>query len=79
MKHWDAVKAKYPEPILLFRIGEYYQSYYGDAVKLANTIGVTLTHKDQIALAGFPVSSFDTNLQKIIKSGYKVAVCETQF
>ncbi len=81
MKQYNAFKAKYPEAMLLFRVGDFYETYGEDAVKSSEILGIVLTKRssamaDSVELAGFPHHALDTYLPKLVKAGLKVAVCE---
>lgn len=81
MKQFWQVKAKYPGAIILFRVGDFYETFAEDAVKTANTLGLVLTKRgngsaSEIELAGFPHHSLDTYLPKLVRAGYRVAVCD---
>lgn len=81
MKQYNAFKAKYPEAILLFRIGDFYETFGQDAIITSQTLGIVLTKRangsaSEIELAGFPHHSIDTYLPKLVKAGLRVAVCE---
>jgi len=81
MKQYYAFKAKYPEAMLLYRVGDFYETYGEDAVKAADILGIVLTRRssamaDSVELAGFPHHALDTYLPKLVRAGLKVAVCE---
>ena len=81
MKQYYAFKAKYPEAMLLFRVGDFYETYDEDAVRAANILGIVLTKRNNGAaagadMAGFPHHALDTYLPKLVRAGLKVAVCE---
>lgn len=81
MKQYNAIKAKYPNTILLFRVGDFYETFGEDAILASKTLGIILTKRangsaSHIELAGFPHHSLDTYLPKFIKSGLRVAICE---
>lgn len=81
MKQYYAFKAKYPEAMLLFRVGDFYETYGEDAIKSANILGIVLTRRSNGAaagaeMAGFPHHALDTYLPKLVRAGLKVAVCE---
>ena len=81
MKQYYAFKAKYPEAMLLYRVGDFYETYGEDAVKAAEILGIVLTKRSSamaqsIELAGFPHHALDTYLPKLVRAGLKVAVCE---
>ena len=81
MKQYYAFKAKYPEAMLLFRVGDFYETYGEDAVKSSEVLGIVLTKRSSamaqsVELAGFPHHALDTYLPKLVRAGLKVAVCE---
>lgn len=80
MRQYDEIKASHPDTILLFRVGDFYETFGDDAVLVSKELGITLTKRnnggDQTPLAGFPFHAIDTYLPKLIKGGHKVAVCE---
>jgi DNA mismatch repair protein MutS len=81
MKQYNQIKAKYPDAILLFRVGDFYETFGEDAIKAAKVLGITLTKRangaaSHIELAGFPHHALDTYLPKMVKAGYRVAICD---
>ncbi|MDB5202427.1 MAG: mismatch repair protein MutS [Ferruginibacter sp.] len=81
MQQHNAIKAKYPDAILLFRVGDFYETFGQDAVVSAQVLGITLTKRnngnaDSSQLAGFPYHALDTYLHKLVKAGYRVAICD---
>jgi DNA mismatch repair protein MutS len=81
MKQYNDIKAKYPDAILLFRVGDFYETFGEDAIKAAKILGITLTKRANgqatfIELAGFPHHSVDTYLPKLVRAGYRVAICD---
>ncbi len=81
MKQFNAIKAKYPDAILLFRVGDFYETFGDDAIKTASVLGIILTKRANgsgtyIELAGFPHHSMDSYLPKLVRAGLKVAVCD---
>lgn len=80
MKQFNSIKAKHPDAILLFRVGDFYETFGEDAIKAAEILGIVLTHRnnggDQTELAGFPHHSLNTYLPKLVRAGYRVAVCD---
>jgi len=81
MKQYNDIKAKYPDAILLFRVGDFYETFGEDAVKASKILGITLTKRANgqatyIELAGFPHHSVDTYLPKLVRAGYRVAICD---
>lgn len=80
MKQYFGVKEKYPGAILLFRVGDFYETFSTDAVTASQVLGIVLTKRnnggEDIELAGFPYHSMDTYLPRLVKAGYRVAICE---
>jgi DNA mismatch repair protein MutS len=82
MQQHKAIKQKYPDAILLFRVGDFYETFGTDAITTAQVLGITLTKRNNGAasgaseLAGFPHHALDTYLHKLVKAGYRVAVCD---
>lgn len=81
MKQYNAIKAKYPTALLLFRVGDFYETFGEDAIKTSRILGIVLTKRangaaSHIELAGFPHHSLDTYLPKLVRAGEKVAVCD---
>jgi DNA mismatch repair protein MutS len=81
MKQFNQIKAKYPDAILLFRVGDFYETFGEDAIKASSCLGITLTKRGngaagEIPLAGIPYHSLDNYLPKLVKAGYRVAICE---
>lgn len=75
---FDELKAKHPDALLLFRCGDFYESYDDDAESIAKVLGVTLTRRnsDKQRMAGFPYHALDTYLPKLIRAGHRVAICD---
>ncbi len=81
MKQYNAIKAKYPDALLLFRVGDFYETFGEDAIKAAGILGIVLTRRANgkaafIELAGFPHHSIDTYLPKLVRAGHRVAICD---
>jgi DNA mismatch repair protein MutS len=81
MKQYNAIKVKYPDAMLLFRVGDFYETFGEDAKKAAHVLGITLTKRGagsetETALAGFPHHSINTYLPKLVKAGMRVAICD---
>jgi DNA mismatch repair protein MutS len=80
MKQYNAIKAKYPGTILLFRVGDFYETFGSDAVLVSQILGIVCTKRNNgggdSELAGFPHHSLDTYLPRLVKSGQRVAVCD---
>ena len=81
MQQHKAIKQRYPDAILLFRVGDFYETFGEDAVRAAAVLGITLTKRNNgnaasSELAGFPHPSLDAYLHKLVKAGYRVAICD---
>ena len=81
MKQYYAVKAVHPDAILLFRVGDFYETFGDDAIKASGILGITLTRRANgaatfVELAGFPYHAIDTYLPKLVRAGERVAICE---
>lgn len=78
LKQFQELKAKHPEAVLLFRCGDFYESYMEDAEICAQVLGITLTKRssDKVSMAGFPYHALDTYLPKLIRAGKRVAICD---
>ena len=81
MKQYFTIKAKYPDAVLLFRVGDFYETFGEDAIKAAGILGIVLTRRANgaasfVELAGFPHHSLDTYLPKLVRAGLRVAICD---
>lgn len=82
MKQFRDLKAKHPDALLLFRCGDFYETYLDDAVTAAQVLGITLTRRNNnkpgtaIEMAGFPYHALDTYLPRLIRAGFRVAICD---
>ena len=82
MKQFFSMKAKHPDALMLFRCGDFYETYCDDAIDAARILGITLTRRnnggsgDRIDMAGFPHHALDTYLPKLIRAGKRVAICD---
>ena len=80
MKQYNLIKSKYPDTLLLFRVGDFYETFGKDAIVASNVLGIILTARNngssKIELAGFPHHSIGNYLPKLVKAGYRVAVCD---
>ena len=81
MKQYNQIKAKYPDALLLFRVGDFYETFGSDAVKAASILDIILTKRgagssSEIELAGFPHHSLNNYLPKLVKAGCRVAICD---
>jgi DNA mismatch repair protein MutS len=81
MQQHRAIKQKYPDAILLFRVGDFYETFGQDAIVASQVLGITLTKRNNGAassseLAGFPHHALDTYLHKLVKAGHRVAICD---
>lgn len=81
MEQYGKIKATYPDAILLFRVGDFYETYSSDAVKTAKILNITLTKRSNgaasdVEMAGFPYHALDTYLPKLVRAGQRVAICD---
>jgi len=80
MRQYNTIKTKYPDALLLFRVGDFYETFGKDAVKASKILGIICTHRnnggDRTELAGFPHHSLNTYLPKLVKAGQRVAICD---
>ena len=81
MKQYNEIKAKHPGALLLFRVGDFYETFGEDAIKTAAVLGIVLTKRANgsaafIELAGFPHHSIDSYLPKLVRAGFRVAICD---
>jgi len=81
MKQYYSVKSKHPDAVLLFRVGDFYETFGADAIKASEILGITLTRRANgsasfVELAGFPYHALDTYLPKLVRAGQRVAICE---
>ena len=84
MKQFHDIKAQYPDAMLLFRCGDFYETYCEDAIKASKVLNITLTHRSNgatgaqqsIEMAGFPFHALDTYLPKLVRAGMRVAICD---
>lgn len=81
MKQYFAIKGKYPDALLLFRVGDFYETFGEDAITASKILGIVLTRRangaaQYVELAGFPHHSIDTYLPKLVRAGHKVAICD---
>lgn len=80
MKQYNAIKEKYPDALLLFRVGDFYETFGEDAIKTAHILNIVLTNRnngqEKLELAGFPHHSLNTYLPKLVRAGERVAICD---
>ncbi|MBK6904794.1 MAG: DNA mismatch repair protein MutS [Saprospirales bacterium] len=80
MQQYFKVKSKYPDAILLFRVGDFYETFGEDAVKASHVLGIVLTNRNnggsKVELAGFPHHSLDMYLPRLVRAGFRVAICD---
>ena len=81
MKQYYDIKAVHPDAILLFRVGDFYETFGQDAIKASGILGITLTRRangsaSYVELAGFPYHAIDTYMPKLVRAGERVAICE---
>ena len=81
MKQYNDIKSKYPDAVLLFRVGDFYETFGEDAIRTAKVLDIILTKRgagtqSETELAGFPHHSLDLYLPKLVKAGFRVAICD---
>ena len=84
MKQFRDIKTQYPDAMLLFRCGDFYETYAEDALKASKILNITLTHRSNggtsaaqpMEMAGFPFHALDTYLPKLVRAGLRVAICD---
>jgi len=81
MKQYNSFKAQYPDAVLLFRVGDFYETFGEDAIRASKILGIVLTHRSngaaaKVELAGFPHHALDTYLPKLVRAGLRVAICD---
>ncbi|HYW96810.1 MAG TPA: DNA mismatch repair protein MutS, partial [Bacteroidales bacterium] len=81
MKQYYNIKARHPDAVLLFRVGDFYETFGDDAIRASEILGITLTRRangsaSYVELAGFPYHALDTYLPKLVRAGQRVAICE---
>ena len=80
MNQYFSIKTKYPDSLLLFRVGDFYETFGEDAIETSKILGIILTNRangsSKIELAGFPHHSLNTYLPKLVKAGKRIAICE---
>lgn len=81
MKQYEEMKRKHPDAVLLFRVGDFYETFNDDAIVASDILGITLTRRanganNYVELAGFPHHALDTYLPKLVRAGKRVAICE---
>ena len=81
MKQYNSIKHKHPDAILLFRVGDFYETFGEDAIRSSRILGITLTRRangaaSYVELAGFPHHAIDTYLPRLVRAGQRVAICE---
>ncbi len=81
MRQYTSIKTKHPDAILLFRVGDFYETFGEDAIKASDILGITLTRRangsaSYVELAGFPYHALDTYLPRLVRAGQRVAICE---
>ena len=81
MKQYRDIKSKYPDSVLLFRVGDFYETFHEDAIIASKVLGIILTKRgagsnSETKLAGFPYHSLNNHLPKLVKAGCRVAICD---
>ena len=75
-RQYEQLKAKHPDALLLFRTGDFYTTFEEDAVRAADSLGIIITHCNGFKEAAFPYHALDTYLPKLIRCGFRVAICD---
>ena len=78
LTYFNQLKKQYPDAIILFRMGNFYQTFEEDAQTTANDLGIIVTKKDGVRMAGFPQHALDTYLPRLIRCGNRVAIVDKQ-
>lgn len=73
---YSEMKAKFPDAVLLFRAGDFYETFAEDAITCANVLGTTLARREDVELSGFPRHALDKYLPRLVRAGRRVAICE---
>ncbi|AGC66967.1 putative DNA mismatch repair protein MutS [Candidatus Uzinura diaspidicola str. ASNER] len=76
MAQYHQIKSRYPEALLLFRVGDFYETFEDDAIKCSESLNIVLTNRSDIKLAGFPHHALNNFLPKLVQAGYRVAICD---
>lgn len=77
LNQYKAIKDKYPDAILLFRVNDFYECFYQDAITISSILDLVLTHnKLGVEMCGFPAVSLDAHLPRLVKAGFRVAICD---
>lgn len=80
MKQYNSIKSKYPDAYLLFRVGDFYEAFGGDAIVVSEILGTILTKRkngeNETPLTGFPYYNLDSYLPKLVRAGFKVVICD---
>ena len=78
MKQYQEMKRKFPDAVLLFRVGDFYETFSDDAITASEILGITLTRRkgESMYIAGFPYTALDIYLPKLIRAGLRIAICD---
>ncbi len=76
MKQYLDIKKKYQDSILLFRLGDFYEAFFDDALTVSKVLSIVLTKRQDAPMAGIPYHALDNYIKKLVDGGYKVAICE---
>ena len=76
MKQYNSVKSRYPDIILFFRLGDFYEMFNADAKLASQVLNITLTARNHVPMCGIPYHSAQNYIKRLLKSGHKIAVCE---
>lgn len=73
---YERIKAKYPDALLLFRVGDFYEVFKSDAILVADVLDIVLINREEYPCCGFPAHALDIYLSKLVKKGFRVAICD---
>lgn len=76
MRQYHQIKSRYPDALLLFRVGDFYETFEDDAIKCSESLNIVLTNRSATKLAGFPHHALNNFLPKLVQAGYRVAICD---
>ena len=76
LAQWEELKKKHPDALLLFRCGDFYESYLEDAIEMGKTLNLSVITKNSVEYSAFPYHALDTYLPKLIRTGHRVAICD---
>lgn len=76
LAQWEKLKKKHPDALLLFRCGDFYESYLEDAIEMSKTLNLSVITKNAVEYSAFPYHALDTYLPRLIRTGHRVAICD---